>query len=96
MLLPDWHDKWVLVNTFTYAVMSDNVVPDCFLYPAQVLWEKWCRYNEPCSYGNQDECVIVEDRGVYLAQPAVDLTLSACLVSQFASINSAQMRQMQT
>ena len=48
--------------------MSDSILPHCFLYCAQVLWEKTCLYNKSCSYGNQEGCVFVEQAHVCLAQ----------------------------
>lgn len=37
------------------SVFFPVIMLHCFLYCAQVLWEKRCFYNKSCSYGNQDD-----------------------------------------
>lgn len=64
--LPAWNNKPVLLIGFPSAdgVKFDIFMLRCLLYCAQVLWENWCCYNEPCSYGNHNGSVI-EDCGLF-------------------------------
>lgn len=60
--------------------MSDNIMLRCFLYCAQVLWEKWCLYNKSCSYGNQGGRLFVEDPGACFGSDSCEVD-SMCLCS---------------
>lgn len=75
------------------GVKFDTIMLRCLLYCAQVLWGNRCCCIKPCSYGNHDGSVVVEDCGMFGSVPKS--TPSSCLLlSAFARVNSLPSAQM--
>lgn len=86
-----WSSTEPLMDTVTDTPsVSPPLSLHCFLYCAQVLWGNWCFYNKPCSYGNKDGCLSIEDARTWCRQQFSRFYLPAlscghCLKSELTS-----------